>query len=74
MLDHDHSNKYIINQEFKRYSTKYYIKIGEIEKKMLDHDHSNKYIINQEFNQLSPESFAARLKQADLVSCQTSIC
>ena len=41
---------------------------------MLDHDHSNKYIINQEFNQLLPENFAARLKQADLVSCQTSIC
>ena len=40
-------------------------KIGEIENKTFDHA---KYITTQEFNKFTAESFAARLKQANLVS------
>ena len=40
-------------------------KIGEIENKIPDHA---KYISNQEFNKLTAENFAARLKQAGLLS------
>ena len=35
---------------------------------MADHYHSNKYITTPEFNKLTSENFAARLKQAILVS------
>ena len=40
-------------------------KINEVENKIPDHV---KYIITQEFNRLTAASFAARLKQADLVN------
>ena len=40
-------------------------KIGEVENKITDHA---KYITTQEFNKSIAENFAARLKQADLVS------
>ena len=40
-------------------------KISEVENKIPNHD---KYITTPEFNKLTPESFAARLKQADLVN------
>ena len=40
-------------------------KIGEAENRIPDHA---KYITTQEFNKLTAENFAARLKQADLVS------
>ena len=40
-------------------------KIGEVENKIPDHA---KYITTQEFNKSIAENFAARLKQADLVS------
>ena len=39
-------------------------KIGEVENKILDHD---KYITTREFSKLTAETFAARLKQANLV-------
>ena len=42
-------------------------KINEIEMKITDHNH-DKYITNPEFNKLTAESFAARLKQANLAS------
>ena len=47
----------------------YDTKIGEIKKK-LDHyhDHSNQYITTQEFNTLRTKNFAAKLKQAKLVT------
>ena len=45
--------------------TDYNTKIGEIKNKITDHDH-DKYI--PEFDKLTAENFAARLKQADLVS------
>ena len=35
---------------------------------IFDHDHNNKYITTQEFNRLTAESFAVRLKQANLAS------
>ena len=41
------------------------IKIGEVKKKVPDH---GKDITTQEFNKVIAEDFAARLKQADLVS------
>ena len=37
----------------------------EIEKKITDHNH-NKYITTPEFNKLTAETFAWRLKQANL--------
>ena len=40
-------------------------KISEVENKILDHA---KYTTTLEFNKLTAEHFAARLKQADLVS------
>ena len=40
-------------------------KISEVENKIPNHD---KYITTPEFNKLTAESFAARLKQADLVN------
>ena len=40
-------------------------KIGEVDNKISDHA---KYITTQEFNKLTAENFAARLKQANLVS------
>ena len=40
-------------------------KINEVENKIPDHV---KYIITQEFNRLTAASFAARLKEADLVN------
>ena len=40
-------------------------KISEVEKKIPNHD---KYITTPEFNKLTSGSFAARLKQANLVS------
>ena len=40
-------------------------KIGEVKNKIADHA---KYITTQEFNKLTAEDFAARLKQANLVS------
>ena len=40
-------------------------KINEVENKIPNHD---KYITTPEFNNLTAESFAARLKQADLVN------
>ena len=39
-------------------------KISEVENKVSD---NSKYITTQEFNNLTAESFAARLKQANLV-------
>ena len=43
------------------------IKVGEIEKKLTDHNH-DKYITTPEFNKLTAKNFAARLKQANLVT------
>ena len=40
-------------------------KISEVESKISD---NSEYITTQEFNNLTAESFAARLKQANLVS------
>ena len=40
-------------------------KISEVENKILSHD---KYITTTEFNKLTAENFAARLKQANLVT------
>ena len=40
-------------------------KIDEIEKKIPNHD---KYITTKQFNELTWETFAARLRQADLLS------
>ena len=40
-------------------------KIDEIEKKIPNHD---KYITTKHFNELTSEAFAARLRQADLLS------
>ena len=47
--------------------TDYKTKINEIEKELTDHDH-DKYIATPEFNKLTAEYFAARLKQANLVT------
>ena len=46
-------------------TTVFNTKIVEIENKIPDHA---KYITTQEFNKLTAEIFAARLKQADLLS------
>ena len=40
-------------------------KIGEVENKILDH---SKYITTNKLNMLNAENFAARLKQANLIS------
>ena len=40
-------------------------KISEVENKILSHD---KYITTPEFNKLTAENFAARLKQANLLT------
>ena len=45
----------------------YNTSISEIEKKLTDHNH-DKYITTPEFNKLTAETFAARLKQANLVT------
>ena len=45
----------------------YNTKINEIEKKSTDHNH-DKYIATPEFDKLTSESFAARLKQANITS------
>ena len=45
----------------------YDTKVKEIEKKITDHKH-DEYITTPEFNKLTAENFAARLKQADLVT------
>ena len=42
-------------------------KIGETEKTMLDHKH-DKYITTEEFNKLTADNFAARIKEAKLVT------
>ena len=47
--------------------TDYNTNINEIEKKISDHIH-DKYITIPEFNKLTSKSFAARLKQANLVN------
>ena len=47
--------------------TDYNTKISELEKKLTDHNH-DKYITTPEFNKLTAENFAARLKQANLVT------
>ena len=44
-------------------------KLGKWDKKLTDHNH-DKYISTPEFNKLSPEIFAAILKQANLVTKQ----
>ena len=48
-------------------NTDYNTKISEIEKKTTDHNHG-KYITTREFNKLTGVNFAARLKQANLVT------
>ena len=48
-------------------NTDYNTSISEIEKKLTDHNH-DKYITTPEFNKLTAETFAARLKQANLVT------
>ena len=45
----------------------YNIKITEIEKKLTDHNH-DEYITTPKLNKLTAENFAARLKQANLVT------
>ena len=47
--------------------TDYNTKINEIEKKITDDNH-DKYITTPEFTKLTSENFAARLKQANLVT------
>ena len=47
--------------------TDYDAKISEIEKKILDHNYT-KYIAAQEFNKLTADTFAARLKHANLAT------
>ena len=46
----------------------YDTKICETENKITDHDHNNGYITTQEFDKLTADTFAARLKQANLAS------
>ena len=47
--------------------TGYKIKTIELKKKRTDHNY-NKYITTPKFNKLTAENFAARLKQANLVT------
>ena len=47
--------------------TDYNTKITIIEKKLTDHKH-DEYITTAEFNKLTADNFAARLKQANLVT------
>ena len=47
--------------------TDYTTKITEIENRLIDHNRG-KYITTPEFNRLTAENFAARLKQANLVT------
>ena len=47
--------------------TDYNTKVSEIEKKLTDQNH-DKYITSPEFNKLTAKNFAARLKQANLVT------
>ena len=47
--------------------TDYNIISNEIRNEITDHDH-DKYITTPEFNKLTPENFAARLKQANLAT------
>ena len=47
--------------------TDYNTKINETEKKITDDNH-DKYITTPEFTKLTSENFAARLKQANLVT------
>ena len=47
--------------------TDYNTKITEIENRLIDHNRG-KYITTPEFNRLTAENFAARLKQANLVT------
>ena len=46
-------------------TTVFNTKISEVDNKILD---NSKYVTTQEFNKLTAETFAARLKQANLVS------
>ena len=43
-------------------------KLAALKKIVTDHNYRNKYIIIQEFNKLTPEKFAARLKQANVAT------
>ena len=52
---------------FQSKKTDYNIKVNEIETKIIDHNHK-KYMTTPEFNKLTSENFAARLKQANLVT------
>ena len=47
--------------------TDYNTKITEFENKISDYNH-DKYITTSEFNKLTAENFAARLKQANLIT------
>ena len=47
--------------------TDYNTKVTEIENRLIDHNRG-KYITTPEFNRLTAENFAARLKQANLVT------
>ena len=47
--------------------TNYNTKVTEIENELTDHNH-DKHITTPEFNKLTAENFAARLKQANLVT------
>ena len=52
---------------FQSKKTDYNTKLNEIETKIIDHNHK-KYMTTPEFNKLTSENFAARLKQANLVT------
>ena len=56
-----------ISSLVKKKQTDYNTKITEIKKKLTDHHH-DKYVTTPEFNKLTSKNFAARLKQADLVT------
>ena len=52
---------------FSKKKTDYNTKAAKIENKLTDHNH-NEYIATPWFNKLTAEYFAARLKQANLVT------
>ena len=59
--------KYLVLLILSKKKTDCNTKIYEIEKKITDPNH-DKYITTSEVNKLTSENFAARLKQANLVS------
>ena len=59
--------KYLLLVIQSKKKTDYNTKTNETEKKITGHNH-NKYISTPEFNKFTPETFALRLKRANLKS------